>query len=168
MCGVACPATISGVCAAPCTPFSITLTQDNPLELTTPSIRFWCDRSHGMLRRLCPRIRVLVRSSRFRSCRPQFHEGAGDGTPKHERQRCSRSRAAIRRTIRWTGWGRRFEEGGGSHSPHHFFYLLPNPPLICSERLRIAVEKPEEIGFENRYGSVRIAHLDEDAQKIPG
>jgi hypothetical protein len=64
-------------------------TQDNPLEMTAPSIRFWCDRSHDLSRRPSPRIRVLMCDLRaFGISRPQFHEGAGDGTPKHEYQPC--------------------------------------------------------------------------------
>jgi len=94
---------------------------------------------------------------------------ARETDPEHERQRRSRSRAAIQRTICWTGRGRRrFEEGGELFSsPSDLADQLPNPPLICSEGRGIAVEKPEQISFENRSGSVGVIDLDEGYQKIP-
>ena len=67
------------------------------------------------------------------------------------------------------GVGAQIRASGGElfSRPSDLADQLPNPPLICSEGRGIAVEKPEEIVFENRSGSGRIIDLDEGGQKIP-
>ena len=115
------------------------------------------------------RIRVLVCDLRA------FGAAARNSTKARETERRARTSAMQPQPCRdpahdlLDGEGVQIRARGGElfSRPSDLADQLPNPPLICSEGRGIAVEKPEEIVFENRSGSDRVAQITKGAKKIP-